>query len=343
MRIRTVKPEFWTDPKVGALSPRARLAFIWTWSAADDHGRLRLSPALLRSGAFPYDEVTLRDAESIQTELINARMILPYDAHGERYGLVRTFFDHQKVDHPGKPRYPDPPEGIETVSRESRESLAPEQGTGNREMEQGTGKGIGNCPYEVLKALWNETVAGQGFPQKRTVNDTLKARIKTKWSSEPGVTDSEDYWRRVFEGIRDNPFYHDKGWCDFAWCFGNDRHGNPNHENILNGKHREFSDSGSSGNGNAFQQQAEDAWGQVVDFARKWDWDEQTAPTEADLDPSVLKALLNRGGVRQVKTAIEDGKGLNFLERDFKNSLVPMLKDDAERMAREAQEAINAE
>ena len=39
-RIRTIKPEFWTDEKLAPLSPICRLTFLGLVSMADDAGRL---------------------------------------------------------------------------------------------------------------------------------------------------------------------------------------------------------------------------------------------------------------------------------------------------------------
>jgi hypothetical protein len=55
-RIRTIKPEFWSDEKLGPLSPLARLVFLGLVSQADDAGRLLDSPRLLNGVLFPYTE-----------------------------------------------------------------------------------------------------------------------------------------------------------------------------------------------------------------------------------------------------------------------------------------------
>ena len=39
MRIRSIKPEFWTSEDVTDLTYFERLLFIGLWSYADDHGR----------------------------------------------------------------------------------------------------------------------------------------------------------------------------------------------------------------------------------------------------------------------------------------------------------------
>ena len=54
-RIRTVKPEFWTDEKVVECSIPARLLFIGLFNFANDMGCLERSPKRLKMQIFPAD------------------------------------------------------------------------------------------------------------------------------------------------------------------------------------------------------------------------------------------------------------------------------------------------
>lgn len=51
-RIRTVKPEFWTDEKVVECSISARLLFIGLFNFADDKGCLERSPKRIKMQVF---------------------------------------------------------------------------------------------------------------------------------------------------------------------------------------------------------------------------------------------------------------------------------------------------
>ena len=55
MRIRTIKPEFWTSDDVAALDLDTRLLFIGLWSYVDDHGRGRDEEHLIIAALFPRD------------------------------------------------------------------------------------------------------------------------------------------------------------------------------------------------------------------------------------------------------------------------------------------------
>ena len=141
MRIRTIKPEFWTDKRVASWDHFTRLLFIGLWSAADDHGRGSAESARLASELFPYDlsrdpsETLARVAAGLDT-LAAAYRITLYDVEGEAFYEVSSWSRHQRVDNAGKPRVPTPSQGVARVSRELPRVAA---GTGSR--EQGAGKG----------------------------------------------------------------------------------------------------------------------------------------------------------------------------------------------------------
>jgi hypothetical protein len=158
-RIRTIKPEFWEDERVGRVSLTARLLFIGLWTVADDAGRFRANARLLAAQIFPYDDGL--DVGQALEELDRERLIQLYEVDGQKYGHVRNFLKHQRIKKPGEPRFPPPPpeEGSsssppvrnqfptssEPVPHQfptSGERVPPgtgnrEQGTGNRNREQG--------------------------------------------------------------------------------------------------------------------------------------------------------------------------------------------------------------
>ncbi|MES1993159.1 MAG: hypothetical protein V4457_06035 [Pseudomonadota bacterium] len=103
-RIRTIKPEFWVDEKIGECSTNARLLFIASWSFADDKGSLERSAKQLKAQAFPYDTI---DCEPLVQELLDAGLLIEYSGgDGKIYLHVNHFSEHQRIDKPGKPRVP---------------------------------------------------------------------------------------------------------------------------------------------------------------------------------------------------------------------------------------------
>lgn len=98
-RIRTIKPEFWEDEKIGRLPIPCRLFFIGCWNFADDFGVIKGNATLLKSQIFPYDE-NLRASEIKKwiDALVDARMLIPIIHAEESYYYIRTFRSHQILD-----------------------------------------------------------------------------------------------------------------------------------------------------------------------------------------------------------------------------------------------------
>lgn len=100
-RIRTIKPEFWTDQTLQRQPLGARLTFIGLWSLADDEGRLEGDPVLLRSLIHPSDpKVTQRAFNDWLQGLEQAGRIRRYEVEGMPYIDIPRFKSHQRVDKP---------------------------------------------------------------------------------------------------------------------------------------------------------------------------------------------------------------------------------------------------
>ncbi len=108
MKIRTVKPEFFKDERLARASRDARLMFIGLCNMADDDGRLRAHPALIRGELFPYDEDT--EVAAWLDELVELGLVVRYEHHGQTYAFVRNFDRHQKIDKRSKSKLPPPPD-----------------------------------------------------------------------------------------------------------------------------------------------------------------------------------------------------------------------------------------
>lgn len=102
-RIRSIKPEFWSDPEVVACSPLARLLFVGSWNQADDFGVVKDDPERLRLQVLPADEV---DADALVDELVKHNLLLRLTTpDGVKVLLIRTFCVHQKIDNRAVGRY----------------------------------------------------------------------------------------------------------------------------------------------------------------------------------------------------------------------------------------------
>ena len=117
--------------------------FIACILLADDYGNLRFEPGWLKGqiywAADVGNEVFLAAIEELTAIRDgNSQLVAPYVVKGQRYGAIRNWRRHQKVDRPGKPRVPPDPTDADTVAwirecvakhpRGSRGSPAPDHG-----------------------------------------------------------------------------------------------------------------------------------------------------------------------------------------------------------------------
>lgn len=151
-RIRSIKPEFFTDDAVGALSLPARLLFVGTWVFADDYGTLDRSAKQLKAQVFPYDDV---DCDPLLAELLAAGLLAEYQADGKTYLYITGFADHQKIDKPSKAKRPLPEDSItrRTLTEDSANTRSGREGKG-REGKGREGNGGEDSPPGLDAVSW---------------------------------------------------------------------------------------------------------------------------------------------------------------------------------------------
>jgi hypothetical protein len=130
-RIRSIKPELWTDPEFIELSLSARLLFIASWNFASDYGVLPDKPKQLRMQCLPGDMV---DVDALIDELVSAQFVLREVApNGDKVLLIRTFTKNQKINRATLGRWGDPakwpkPPPPDNPQREGSVSATPRMG-----------------------------------------------------------------------------------------------------------------------------------------------------------------------------------------------------------------------
>lgn len=133
-RIRTIKPEFWTDEDLAEISEPALLLAIGLLNHADDEGYFRANPALVKAAVFPIREPSV-NVHGMFTELSNIGYISLFEgSDGKKYGLINGFTRHQRVSHPYESK-------IKNLAH-SRNVHGTFTECSGLNREQGTGKGI---------------------------------------------------------------------------------------------------------------------------------------------------------------------------------------------------------
>jgi hypothetical protein len=147
-RIRTIKPEFWTDEELSDLPEATHLLAAALLNYADDHGYFNANVGLVRAACSPLREPSVSIPESFRSLQTMGYLRFGTAPDGKRYGHIVKFDEHQRVSHPSPTKIPiesmlwDSEKGhsgkIPEPSDNPPENFRQEQGTGNR--EQGSGK-----------------------------------------------------------------------------------------------------------------------------------------------------------------------------------------------------------
>ena len=179
MRIRSIKPEFWTSEDIAALDWPTRLLFIGLWSYVDDNGVGRDNPKLIKADLFPLEDdprETLATVSRGLQALCDGGQIDRYSVDGKPFLYVNAWPDHQRIDRPNKARYPlptcenaEPRETIATPSRVSRETPATGAGEqGNRGAGEKDSCASADAERE-FDDFWST------YPKKRSKGQAAKA------------------------------------------------------------------------------------------------------------------------------------------------------------------------
>ena len=240
-RIRSIKPKFWDDIKIGRLSRDARLLYIGLWSFSDDIGVVIGDSIWLKSKVFPYDQIQVQQFEKWIKELVINGFICLLSYNEERFIYLPNFTRHQVINRPNAEDLNIPKELIDKAQKDIHSFLT-EQSLNNHGtiMEQsvliiGEGKGIRDIPpiippgddeessgneaidYNALMDTFNKMFDGK-LPKVSSMTDKRKKSIKARVAEydKQAIMD-------VFNNILQSPFLlgrNDRNWrCDFDWIF----------------------------------------------------------------------------------------------------------------------------
>lgn len=193
-RIRSIKPEFWSDDTVTECSLSARLLFIGTWNFADDAGNLDRSAKQIKTRVFPIDSI---DCEPLIQELIEHGLLIEYSVEGKKYLHIPGFADHQLINRPSKPVVPGyvKPQGVLTEDSVSnvKVGLSTHSG-GEGRGEEGRGESAG-APHGRSARPGSERRASR-IPDDFALTTERRA-VATAERIDPERTFAKfrDYWR----------------------------------------------------------------------------------------------------------------------------------------------------
>lgn len=141
MRIRSLKPAFWTSEDVAQLEECVALHFAGLWNYAQDNGVGRDDARLIRAALYPLREaVTVGEVERRQDALADAGLIQRYTVAGVALFYIPTWDSHQRVSRPSHCKYERPSPGAIEPSRSPHGG--PDDGVGNGEWGMGSRNGV---------------------------------------------------------------------------------------------------------------------------------------------------------------------------------------------------------
>ena len=92
---RMIEPSFWTSESIASLELRQRYLFIGLFSNADDQGRLKGHPALIRNTVYPFDDPPLEQIESDLERLQSIECIKLYQVNKKTYIQILNWWEYQ--------------------------------------------------------------------------------------------------------------------------------------------------------------------------------------------------------------------------------------------------------
>lgn len=164
MRIRTIKPEFWTNEKLCSLHECTHMFAAALLNYVDDEGYFNANPGLIKGALFPIRE-TSRSIPDMLHDLSKIGFLKLGETDDERkYGLVINFRKHQFINKPSASKIKgldiswycteplrenycsatEPLHGSSCSATIGKGSGNKEQGTGNRDI---SAHSRGTCTY----------------------------------------------------------------------------------------------------------------------------------------------------------------------------------------------------
>lgn len=173
-RIRSLKPEFWSDQKLARLPRDVRLLYIGLWNFADEHARLRGDARYVKGQVFPYDDDLDHAAiEKWLDVLIEHGRACRYEHDGEVYLWLPKLPKHQRLEPNKVPsRLPEPPgaQGDPDESEPRADKSAPRADESAYSVktgsDQGTQFGADKSARRANKSSLKQVAGskGQGVP-----------------------------------------------------------------------------------------------------------------------------------------------------------------------------------
>lgn len=224
-RKRMIDPDIWDDSKFNQLDQAGKLIFIGMITLANDQGKLRADPRILKSKVFPYNNIDLQNVEKAVQQIADLGMITYYEVAGEHFARLSNWNKYQTLTYIGKDNLPDPeqenlilnqpltnPEETLNTNRDKRDKLIKYK----TECEEFMSHFNAACG----KSLSLDGKAGE-----------LRLRVI---SQRLGDGFSLDQLKKAVDNFSTSDWHRERGFVDVVYCIGI-RDGKDNLERWLSG------------------------------------------------------------------------------------------------------------
>lgn len=203
MRIRTIKPEFFTHEDLYELEKSTklpvRLAYAGLWCAADREGRFKWEPRRLGVSILPYDSL---DFSRVLDALVTRGFIQRYASGGREFGAIPSFSAHQVINNREREsELPEPPPMAESDACPTRAPHVPHATLTCTSGREGKGKEHGREGNMEVRAAG----AVLDFPEQWS--DARKETM-TRWLAykrEKGATYKPAGWQALCTSLSSFP------------------------------------------------------------------------------------------------------------------------------------------
>lgn len=222
---RMIDPALWQSETMSQLTCEQRLLFIGLFSNADDQGRLRGHPSLIRSLIFPYDDISIKKITADLEAIEAIGSIHQYQVDGKCYIQVVGWWDYQSLQWGQPSKLPAPEEWADSCRYRRGGKVVTENWDGN--------KGFANKPlpkplpkdlpkplpgpidqYSIDESSIDEFKEEEPKKPPKSIKKSRKAPIKKKTPPPKAV--------KAFQaGARSYP--HKSTWVEIVEVVGEER------------------------------------------------------------------------------------------------------------------------
>jgi hypothetical protein len=242
---RMIHDCLWQSETFATLSYRQRCLWVGLITTADDQGRGRAHPGLVRAAVFPFDIVSQEEIQEDLEAIQQLGMVLIYQVDDKAFYQVANWWEYQSPQWVGPSDFPAPEGWLDRLRYHGKgrnivtqnwpntaDSLPDDKGTDKESrlpLAEGKGKEEGkeeeeeeDSPalilYREILSEWSEL-----FPDKTQPKENNAKNVK-KTATRMGDSGFAENWRAALRRASRSTFCNAGGWFQLAWFLASEEH-----------------------------------------------------------------------------------------------------------------------